>query len=299
MVGRGVPPDAEDVFDHRPDVAGYSFAFGAMGNHGTEIQRYGEPLLERPGLRVIPGRDYRCVAERLGGVLRFVINGQEAGSVVDCLPLKLENAGHVGLYTCAAGQVFRDVRVRTRPTCLPAETIELIETLRNTRLHNPAGPAHFFEAFYIRNLVFILKDITELVEQQQEAERLRALLRLEGSAAGSADLVQTVHRYMDEHLAARITLSALARHLHVSVSSLSHRYREATGESPMTTLVRKRIGMAKAMLDRGHRIKSVAETTGFSDSFHLSKVFKRAEGVSPTGYLEKLHRISLTGTTTR
>lgn len=174
----------------------------------------------------------------------------------------------------------------------PADTIELVRTLRNAKLHNPGGPAHFVEALYVRPRVFILKDITELVEQQQETERLRALLRLEGSAAGSADLVQSVHRYMDEHLAARITLSALAGHLHVSVSSLSHRYRKATGETPMATLARKRIGMAKAMLAKGHRIKAVAETTGFNDSYHLSKVFKRAEGVCPTAYLERLRRIS-------
>jgi transcriptional regulator GlxA family with amidase domain len=32
----------------------------------------------------------------------------------------------------------------------------------------------------------------------------------------------------------------------------------------------------------------VAESTGFSDAFHLSKTFKRLEGLSPKAYLQSL-----------
>ncbi len=55
-----------------------------------------------------------------------------------------------------------------------------------------------------------------------------------------------------EHLAERITLAGLAQHLGMSVSALSHRYREEAGESPMTTLKRERIALTKTLLAKGY-----------------------------------------------
>jgi AraC-like DNA-binding protein len=38
----------------------------------------------------------------------------------------------------------------------------------------------------------------------------------------------------------------------------------------------------------GQSLKSVAESTGFSDAFHLSKTFKRLEGAAPKHFLASL-----------
>jgi len=102
--------------------------------------------------------------------------------------------------------------------------------------------------------------------------------------------VKSANAYMDEHLADRIGLTSIARHLHISVSSLSHRYRNETGESPMGRVIRMRINLAKGMIVKGQPLKAVAEATGFSDAFHLSKTFKRMEGVPPRTYLRGLRR---------
>lgn len=115
-------------------------------------------------------------------------------------------------------------------------------------------------------------------------------IRVAPLRAGNTPFVQQAREQMGRHLAEGITLEALARHLHVSVSTLSHRYRAETGQSPVQWLLEARINMAKGMLLKGQTLKAVAEATGFSDAFHLSKTFKRLEGVAPRHYLRSLRQ---------
>jgi AraC-like DNA-binding protein len=60
-----------------------------------------------------------------------------------------------------------------------------------------------------------------------------------------------------------------------------------TGESPMMTLTRMRIHLAKTLLLQGHRLKLVADQTGFWDQYHLSKTFKQHEGISPREFCRR------------
>ena len=99
--------------------------------------------------------------------------------------------------------------------------------------------------------------------------------------AGGSELVQTVDRYLRAHIADRVTLADLARHAHVSVSTLSHRYRSETGRAPISRLIELRIDHAKVLLLKGAPLKSIATQLGFTDEFHLSKTFKRTAGISP------------------
>ncbi len=97
----------------------------------------------------------------------------------------------------------------------------------------------------------------------------------------ASDFVQAADEYLSRHLAEKIGLPDLARHLHVSESTLSHRYQKETGQSPVRRLIRMRVNLAKALIVKGQPLKTVADATGFSDAFHLSKTFKQLEGISP------------------
>lgn len=119
---------------------------------------------------------------------------------------------------------------------------------------------------------------------QHETRRIRSAM----PATESSDLIRAADACMEKNLAGSLRLSDMARHLHVSVSTLSHRYQEETGESPMGRLLRLRVNLAKALIVKGQSLKSVAESSGFSDAFHLSKTFKRLEGLSPKAYLQNL-----------
>ena len=95
------------------------------------------------------------------------------------------------------------------------------------------------------------------------------------------DFVKVVDDYLRTHLAEPITLDRLAEHLGVSNSTLSHRFRQATGSTPIATLIRKRVDVAKVLLRRGYSLRHIASHVGFCDEYHFSKTFKRITGMTP------------------
>ncbi|MCX6991667.1 MAG: AraC family transcriptional regulator [Kiritimatiellaeota bacterium] len=102
-------------------------------------------------------------------------------------------------------------------------------------------------------------------------------------------LATAVTAFLRERMAQRLSLAAIAEHLHVSVSTLSHRYRAETGEAPIATLIRLRIQQARNLMMKGQRLKTIAAALGFSDVYHLSKMFKRVEGNSPRQFVKALN----------
>ena len=102
-----------------------------------------------------------------------------------------------------------------------------------------------------------------------------------------SSLAEKVNAFLKDRLAEKITLTKIAAHLHVSVSLLTHRYRLATGDSPKAALARFRIEQVKTLLLKGYPLKTIAGRFGFADAFHLSKTFKRLEGISPREFIRK------------
>jgi AraC-like DNA-binding protein len=127
-----------------------------------------------------------------------------------------------------------------------------------------------------------------LLHQSQPAEEGYRLIGHPVPVAPLSDLARETDAYFVAHLGGRILLADLAKHLKISVSSLSHRYHHETGETPMDRLLQLRLNQAKALLLSGQKLHAVVQATGFSDAPHLSRVFKRAEGVSPRQYLRAM-----------
>ena len=130
--------------------------------------------------------------------------------------------------------------------------------------------------------------ILHLLLNARRIEDNRFDVREEPVMPGSP-LVRGIQAFMKRHLSSRLTLQEIAREAHVSGSTLSHSYKAETGESPMATLMGYRIGAAKNLLLKGHRLQAIADQTAFSDAFHLSKAFKKVEGCSPREYLRRLN----------
>lgn len=102
-----------------------------------------------------------------------------------------------------------------------------------------------------------------------------------------SDLVRRVRAYYLVHIGEEISQEALAEHLNLSSSAFYHRYRQETGEAPTITLQKMRVTLTKSLLLKGYRMSTIAKQIGFCDEFHLSKVFKRIEGISPSTFRKK------------
>lgn len=127
----------------------------------------------------------------------------------------------------------------------------------------------------------------EILAHLQQAEPLGGedyRIRETPPPGGTPAFVEQVRRYIRMHLGERIRVADLAEAVDMSVSSLAHRYPEVTGETPMATVRRARLDLAKGLLAKGYRLKEVAEQVGFTDEFHLSRTFRQVEGVAPGAY---------------
>jgi len=104
-------------------------------------------------------------------------------------------------------------------------------------------------------------------------------------APEASEFVCRVRAHLGRELERRVSLEQLARQLHVSRSQLTHRYRQETGESPHQAQLRMRVEKAKTLLQAGEAVKMAALSTGFCDEFHFSRVFRRLEGMPPSGFV--------------
>jgi AraC-like DNA-binding protein len=127
-----------------------------------------------------------------------------------------------------------------------------------------------------------------LVAEHVEGETYR--IGAGGGPALVSEWVQSVRSFLRENLSRPIKLTDVARRTHVSLSTLSHQYIKETGETPMQTLGRMRLGVVKSLLLKGEPLKRIARQTGYCDVYHLSKSFKRSEGMSPRAYLKSYAR---------
>jgi AraC-like DNA-binding protein len=115
------------------------------------------------------------------------------------------------------------------------------------------------------------------------AEPARA--RADAGLARDHARVEQVTAHMRAHLANRVDHAALQRVSGLSASRLQAVFREVTGYPPLDYLRRLRVEEARRLLADGRlAVKEVAARTGFRDTSHFSKVFRRVDGLSPAHY---------------
>lgn len=114
-------------------------------------------------------------------------------------------------------------------------------------------------------------------------------VRPESGAAQRDDLLNSVERFIGDHITGPVCAADLARHAKMSVSAFAHTYPRLAGESPYCTVRRLKLEAAKRfLLQDGLSVKECAERLGFSSEFHFSRLFKRVEGMSPSHYRHAL-----------
>jgi len=97
--------------------------------------------------------------------------------------------------------------------------------------------------------------------------------------------VNVVVDHMRENLSGTIDHRALEQVSKLSTSRLQALFREVTGYPPLDYLRRLRVEEARRLLaDQQLSVKEIAALTGFRDTSHLSKVFRRIDGLSPARY---------------
>jgi len=94
-----------------------------------------------------------------------------------------------------------------------------------------------------------------------------------------------VDRYMQEHLEQPLRVEELADLLSLSVSHFSRAFKESFGSSPHVHVIKLRLELAqRLMLTTEDSLSQIALACGLADQAHLSKLFRRQVGETPSAW---------------
>ncbi|KJE19822.1 transcriptional regulator, AraC family with amidase-like domain [Frankia torreyi] len=103
--------------------------------------------------------------------------------------------------------------------------------------------------------------------------------------APTRDDIGELHRWIADHLAADLSVAALARRVGMSERHFSRVFTAQTGVTPAAYVESVRTEAARRMLEQtGHTVEAVAQRCGFGSPETFYRVFRRDLAMTPTDY---------------
>lgn len=96
-----------------------------------------------------------------------------------------------------------------------------------------------------------------------------------------SQLIQDVLEWISQNFNKKITMLDLCKKFAISRTALYQKFLEESGETPFANINRLRLKYADDLIMQGYRLKRVAEESGFSSEYHLSKAYKKYFGIRP------------------
>ena len=141
-----------------------------------------------------------------------------------------------------------------------------------------------------RLVASLLDDIDEPISDLGRAEiavtladTLRSLGGRAGPGPGTIDLraVGLARDHLAAHASEQTPASTLELVTGVDRFTLARHFRRAFGTSPDRYRTMRRLGLARAAIERGLPLAQAAASAGFADQSHMTRQFKRAYGLTP------------------
>lgn len=116
------------------------------------------------------------------------------------------------------------------------------------------------------------------------AERATAHTALPAQPAGSitANRLRQLDEFIDAGLDGPLSVQAMAGLLELSEGFFMRAFKQATGKSPHSYLIDRRLAKARALLrDSAASLSQIALTCGFNSQAHMATAFRQRLGVTP------------------
>lgn len=114
--------------------------------------------------------------------------------------------------------------------------------------------------------------------------------------ANSNDRITQLYSLLNNYYEKRLqlekglpTVAYCSEQLHITANYLGDIVKQGTGSSALVYIHRFIITKAKTMLLNGESISETAYKLGFEYPQHLSRMFKKIEGISPTAYIDSFN----------
>ena len=109
------------------------------------------------------------------------------------------------------------------------------------------------------------------------------IVRRERITMSGDHLYRAIVRYIEDNMTSSLKISAVARRLGRSVSTISHFLQNRSAKSFKKLVIEKRLARAEQLLKErpGLSIGEVAELVGIQDRYYFSRLYKKYRGVTP------------------
>ena len=107
-------------------------------------------------------------------------------------------------------------------------------------------------------------------------------------AEGYSEDILTVLRYMNDHMAEKIDLNALAEQVYLSHVGLIWKFKNQLHTTPSRYLIKLRMHYAKQLLHEGTmRVGEIASMCGYANAYYFANAFRKETGMSPSEFRKK------------
>lgn len=137
-----------------------------------------------------------------------------------------------------------------------------------------------FEPEQTKDILFLFSSLVQLIVSQRMVQ------------VNASSPVQSLLTYIDEHPEDTLQLDEAAQIVHLSVSSLSQQFKQATGKGLRQFQIEKKLDQADAYFRTSPHLSigEVAARLGYGDPLYFSKLYKRHRGHSPRETLRRYER---------
>ena len=156
-----------------------------------------------------------------------------------------------------------------------AEVLSILEALHRERTSQEYGADLLRQSLMTQLLVTVNRLLASGGSQLDEDTRM-------------SSVVAQVINYVNLHYSEPISLDLLAERFFVSKFHLSHEFNRQVGTSLYRYIQRKRLLIARQLLDQGERPSKVCTACGFSDYTGFYRAFKAQYGISPRQYAPRI-----------
>ena len=138
----------------------------------------------------------------------------------------------------------------------------------------------------------------EAVARQLIIHLLRNYAAVRAPAPGQGGQFTAAQRrsvvdFIDANLQASLDLKTLAAQVNQSASSFARHFKRSLGVAPYAYVMERRLDRARRLLAETPRsVKEVAWVCGFSDQAHLTRLFARRYGATPSAFRKEVGTIS-------
>jgi transcriptional regulator GlxA family with amidase domain len=136
----------------------------------------------------------------------------------------------------------------------------------------------------------VAKFLVIYVRRPGHQSQFSSLLRVQASVGTPfAELAN----WIQSRLSAKLDVPTLAAHAGLSLRTFHRKFVAATGQTPASFVEDARLEAARALLDTGLPLKTIAQRTGLYSAARMSAAFERQFGLAPSLF-RKMHSITMT-----